>query len=166
MLKKSFIGLLLCVGFINASELKCDGIKCETKEKISFMGYKLYDIDYYLTKQEEKIKLTYDIEVEKEKNMKKILEKFKGNNKVSSQDQVKLDLWVSKTIDAVKGSTYEIIVSSDKSELKINGKKVISFNDNGDFGKKFLKIWSGSDPVDNDLKKSIEKARKILAFNS
>lgn len=163
MIKKNIISILLLSSISFGSDLICDKTKCEAKDKVSFMGYELYNANYIVNKNEEKIVLTYNIAIKKEKNIDKMIEKFKENNKLSQEDKSKLDQWTAKTIDTKQGSTYEVIVSKDKSVLKINGAEKLSVNDNGDFSSKFLKIWTGEDPVEDDFKKDILKAKKIFS---
>lgn len=154
-MKKLFLISIFINTWLFSAELKCQNNQCDVKETISFLGYNLYDIKYSKTEKEEKILLTYNVKIEKEKNINKMIEKFMENNKMTNEDKEKLYLWSKETIDTFKGATYEITASESSSILKINNQEKLLFKDKGSFSRKFFRIWTGEKPVDDELKQAI-----------
>lgn len=163
MFKLLLISILFS-NFLFASS-SCQKDQCQAVDVVSFLGYKIYTATFTSTKDYESMLLKYHISIPKEKNNKKVFEKFEQNNKINNTDFNKLSEWTSKTIDATDGSTYFVKVTPRESILQINGKSVLSFNDGGDFGKKFLKIWTGDNPVDENFKKEILSLNPVKGLN-
>lgn len=154
MIKKILISSFLSINLF-ASSVNCTLLECQATDVVSFLGYKLYTATYTVSKNSESMFLKYHISVPKEKNNKKIIEKFTQNNKIDVDDYNRLQEWVSKTIDAKDGSTYFVKSTPESSLLYINNKEVLKYTDKGSFAKKVLKIWTGVEPVDEEFKKEI-----------
>lgn len=134
---------------------------CKTDTTITWLGFKLYDISYELNKTQ-KIKLKYRRDVEVEKNIEKSTEKFNENNSIVTSSQLKkLDLWHSKYVDMQENDTFtfEINEQQNTTTMYVKGQQKLVLNDS-EFGKMYLNIWTGIDPVDDDFKEEVLKIQK------
>jgi len=130
---------------------------------MTFWGFDFYHLNYKIYKNKnEHLTLTYLRDITKEQNIQKGEEKFIANNKITNNLKNKLELWHSKYVDVTENDIYEIFVNNDNntSRQTLNNKELITFKDT-DFTRKYINIWAGKDPVDDDVRDMILKARKF-----
>ncbi len=141
------------------ADVNCVGSECGVKKDMKFWGVDLYHFDYSVDKNgNEKVKLTYKREIPKEKNVEKANEKFSQNNKVTGNLKKLLKEWNSHLIDTKIGSVYEIVVNKHGTTMLLNKKRAFKTKSRS-FGKMYIKMWSGKNPIDNNLRDSILLAK-------
>ena len=106
----------------------------------------------------QKIILTYKRDIEKEKNIEKTIEKFSQNNEKSNAFKDLLKEWNSHLIDVKDGTIYEVRVEKTGTTMYIDNKKIYQ-TESAEFGEMYLKMWSGSNPVDEDLRDKMVLAK-------
>lgn len=156
--------LMIFLLHVAYSDVMCTKESCTVEKKMTFWGFDLYHLKYQIdTKDNEHLTLTYLRDITKKKNVEKADEKFKANNKMIDALQKQLDIWHAQYPNVTSNDIFEIFVDHDKniSRSIFNGKELMTFTGT-EFAHKYLNIWAGIEPVDDDVKDMILKARKNI----